>query len=273
MFGYVTASVKELSKEQTARYRGVYCGICRQMRGRGSPAARLALSYDMAFLALLHMSLYEPEETSGKNACIAHPFRRMPWVDNEYIRYSADMNVLLAFRNARDDWEDEKKRSAKWMADLLEGSCGRIRQEWPRQYAATERCLEALARLEAENCPDPDAPAAVFGELMGELFVYREDLWAPTLRRMGDAMGRFIYLTDAIEDYGRDRKKGSYNPFLACGRGCQPDRWQRYQLMTMGRCADAYERLPLVQDKEILDNILYSGVWLRQKQKRKEGAS
>ena len=38
----------------------------------------------------------------------------------------------------------------------------------------------------------------------------------------------------------------------------------------MGRCTDYYERLPLVQDKGLLDNILYSGVWGIYRGKRKE---
>ena len=31
MFGYVTASLKELAEEERKRYNAVYCGICRQM--------------------------------------------------------------------------------------------------------------------------------------------------------------------------------------------------------------------------------------------------
>ena len=57
MFGFVMADSKELSREQLNRYSAVYCGICRQIRQRASQSARLALSYDMAFLALLLMSL------------------------------------------------------------------------------------------------------------------------------------------------------------------------------------------------------------------------
>ena len=30
MFGYVTASWKELSKEEKERYGSIYCGICRR---------------------------------------------------------------------------------------------------------------------------------------------------------------------------------------------------------------------------------------------------
>ena len=46
-------------------------------------------------------------------------------------------------------------------------------------------------------------------------------------------------------------------------------------MLAMGRCAEHYEHLPLVQDKEILDNILYSGIWLqlRRKQGKKHDRS
>ena len=40
--------------------------------------------------------------------------------------------------------------------------------------------------------------------------------------------------------------------------------------MAMARCTQYYEQLPLVQDKEILDNILYSGVWVNYYGRRKE---
>ena len=69
MFGYVTASWKELTAGEQKRYGAVYCGICREIRQRSTGIGRICLSYDMAFLALLLMSLYEPEEESGKKAC------------------------------------------------------------------------------------------------------------------------------------------------------------------------------------------------------------
>ncbi len=115
MFGYVMANLPELDKALQKRYSAVYCGICRQIRERTSNTARLGLSYDMAFLALLLMSLYEPEETVGPNACWLHPIKKRPWVDNTFIRYGADMNVALAWYKCLDDWQDDKKVSAKVM--------------------------------------------------------------------------------------------------------------------------------------------------------------
>ncbi len=270
MFGYVTASVRELTQEQKARYNAVYCGICRRIRVQSSQAARLGLSYDMAFLALLLMSLYEPQEESGNRACALHPIQPKPWVDSKYIRYAADMNVALAYYNCLDDWNDDGKRSAKWMAELFGKHCGAIEEAYPRQCAAIRESIARLDALEKANCPNPDEPAGVFGDLMAELFVVEEDLWAPELRSMGHALGRFIYLLDAAADYDADRKKGKYNPYLAMGMEKDWPRWEEYLVLAMGRSTASFEKLPLVQDKALLDNILYSGVWVNYRGKRKE---
>lgn len=272
MFGYVTASVKELSKEQQNRYNAVYCGICRQIRERASQLSRLGLSYDMAFLALLLMSLYEPEETSGSRACALHPCKPKGWVDNEFIRYAADMNVALAYYNALDDWQDDNKLSSKVMGGIFGKDYAAIESRYPRQCKAISHCIRELDQLEKENCSNPDEPANCFGRLMGELFAYHEDIWADTLRKMGMALGRFIYLGDAARDYSRDKRKKKYNPYLAMGMEEDWPRWQEYLVLAMGSCTHEFEKLPLVQDKEILNNILYSGVWVnfRAKERKKQ---
>lgn len=269
MFGYVTANWSELSKEQQERYNAVYCGICRRILEQSSGLSRLALSYDMAFLALLLMSLYEPEEQSGKDTCSLHPVKRRAWIDSPWVRYSADMNVVLSYYNCLDDWQDDGSRSAKWMADHYEKACPAVFEKYPRQCAAIRESLDALAKMEKENCPNPDEPAGAFGCLMAEVLTCQEDIWAPTLRRMGDALGRFIYLMDAAMDYDKDKKKGKYNPLLAMGGGKDTARWEEYLVLTMGRCTAEFEKLPLVQDKALLDNILYSGVWVTYREREK----
>ena len=270
MFGFVTANYRELTPQQRDRYGGVYCGICRQIRDRSGNTARLGLHYDMAFLALLLMSLYEPEEQQGKNNCIMHPIRRRPWVDNTFVGYAADMNVALCYYKCLDDWMDDGKQSAKLMANLLQKPLAAIEQRYPRQCGAIRQSIERMSALEGENCPNPDLPAGVFDELMGELLVWQEDFWSPTLRQLGNALGRFIYLMDAVMDYAKDEKKGKYNPFLAMGTGAAPEKWEEYLVLTMGRCREYYEKLPLVQDKDLLDNILYSGIWVKYRGSRKE---
>lgn len=267
MFGLVTASVRELSREEKKRYSAVYCGICRQMRNSASQKARLGLSYDMAFLALLLMSLYEPEETGGNRACMLHPISPRPWTDNEYVRYAADLNVLLCYYKCLDDRADDGSVSAKRMEKWLEPHIPALQEKYPRQSAAVEQCLQELSQLEQQGCNNPDLPAGCFGRLLGELFVYAQDQWSNALRQLGMALGRFIYLADAALDYRRDLRKHRYNPFIAMETGEDWPRWEQYLIMEMGRCARYYESLPLVQDKPLLDNIVYSGIWAEYRRK------
>ena len=262
MFGYVTANMKELTKQQQHRYHAVYCGICRQIRAGASQAARLGLSFDMAFLALLLMSLYEPAETTGDRACLLHPIAKRAWVDNEFVRYCADMNIALGYFKAMDDVRDDHSLTGRVMAGVFGKSLERIRAAYPRQWAAMAESLARLDALEKENCPNPDLPATCFGQLMAQLLVYREDMWADTLEEMGLALGRFVYLLDAMADYRRDEKKKKYNPFLAMGEARDLAKWEDYLVLEMARCTECFERLPLVQDKPLLDRILYSGVWM-----------
>ena len=271
MFGYVNISRKELEDSRQKRFNSVYCGVCRRIREQSGQLSRLGLRYDIAFLSTLLMSLYEPEETSGRNACHLHPITKRPWVDNEFIRYGADMNVALAYYKAQDDWQDDQKPAAKAMAGVFGKNMPRIEESYPRQCATIAGCIADLSRLEQENCPSPDETANCFGRLMAELFVVREDFWSPTLRELGFHLGRFIYLLDAAVDFEKDKKHGKYNPYLAMGmENADWARWEDYLVLTMAKCTESYERLPLVQDKDILDNVLYSGVWLHCKQGKKE---
>ena len=270
MFGFVTANMAELTREQRDRYTAVYCGICRNIRTGSSNLCRCCLSYDMALLALVLMSLYEPEEQSGSRACMLHPIRPRPWTENEFTRYAADMNVALAYYNAVDDWYDDRKLSAKAAAAVLQPHLAAIQARYPRQCRAIEDCIRHLAELEQAGCANPDEPANCFGELMGQLFVWREDRWQEELFGMGMALGRFVYLTDAAVDYPLDVKKKKYNPFAAMGVEPDQARWEEYLVLAMARCTEYYERLPLVQDKALMDNILYSGVWGNYRRKRKQ---
>ena len=270
MFGYVNANWKELTPEQQQRYGGVYCGICRSIHKRVCNPARLVLSYDVTFLALLLMSLYEPEERNGKFRCGLHPLRQRIWVDNPCVDYAADMNAALAYYKAQDDVQDENKASARLLKSILEPHMEQIRQRWPRQCGAMKACMEELRQMERDNTENPDLPASCFGHLMAELMVMKQDQWQETLRNLGFSLGRFIYLADAMLDYDRDKRKKQYNPFLFMAEGRDTAKWEQYLVLAMARCTESYEKLPLVQDKALLENILYSGVWVQYRGKIKK---
>ena len=263
MFGYVTADQSTLTEELLQRYRNAYCGLCRSIGQRHGQAARLGLTYDMTFLVLLLESLYEPERHAGTGRCIPHPARRRAFTQSAVTEYAADLNVALAYYKCLDDWQDERSLPRLAGAKALEGRLGPIREALPRQCQAIEDSLQALSGLERSHSADLDRCCQCFGALMEELFVWREDRWGDTLRLVGNRLGQYIYLMDAVLDKAEDQKKRRYNPVSAFE--AQHGALDAFPVLTMliGDAADAFERLPLEQDLPLLRNILYSGVWVR----------
>ena len=261
MFGYLTARTDLLDEERAAHYKAGYCGLCRSLRARHGLSAALTLNYDVSFLVLLLSSLYEPEEKSGSGPCLVHPFRARAWFSSEISDYAADMNVALGYLKCLDNWRDDGSVLSVAEAGLLSRAWDEIRERYPRQCRAMESSIEALSQIERENRESPDEAAAAFGRLMAELFVLREDRWSASLRAMGDALGRFLYIMDACMDLGADTVRNRYNPFRR-RYGLDNERFFRDVLqMLLGECLRHYDRLPLVRDKDILDNILCAGVW------------
>ena len=262
MFGYLTANTELLTPEELERYKACYCGLCRSLQKRHGQASRLTLNYDMTFLVLLLQSLYEPEETRGEDTCLPHPLQARAWQRSEASDYGADLNVALAYLKCLDDWEDEGSLKALAQAETLRGAYERVCRDYPRQCAAISRGMEALHALERERKEDPDAAAACFGGLLGELFVWREDRWSETLRRMGDALGRCLYVMDACMDLDGDATWNRYNPFRRYyGLSNNEQRFRSIMNMLLSDCLVAFDRLPLVQDASILKNILCVGLW------------
>ena len=92
----------------------------------------------------------------------------------------------------------------------------------------------------------------------------REDEWAENLRGLGFFLGKFIYLCDAYEDVEEDIRKGTPNPLKP--RYASPDFEEECRTiltMMISECCKEFEKLPILENVEILRNILYSGVWGR----------
>ena len=133
---------------------------------------------------------------------------------------------------------------------------------YPEKAAAIRCALGQIAQAEADRTGYSETPANAFGDLMAELFTVQDDRWTDGLRRFARSLGKLIYFMDAACDLQADRKKGQYNPLLLLGIGSGAEFAPQLRLLA-GDAAEEFERLPIVQDAELLQNILYSGVWTR----------
>lgn len=257
MFGTIITNPDTMTDEDKARYHAHYCGLCHQLNASFGSVGSATLTYDMTFLSILLGALYNGDETAGARHCFTHPLKRHPFVCTEATAYAADLNLFLAYYQSMDDWQDDHNAIAHKKAKNMKPFLPDLRTKWPRQTAAIETGLAAIGKMEKANELNPDLPCNAFGKIMGELFVWKEDDYAADLYHMGAALGRYIYLLDAVNDLHADIKKERYNPLVS---QMNTDFKPMLTLM-MAECTDAFDRLPIDKDKRILQNVLYSGVW------------
>lgn len=264
MFGYVTVCEPELKVKDLKKYRAYYCGLCRTLKEDYGFMGQMTLTYDMTFAVILLSSLYENIAAHEEHRCKVHPVKRQHMLRNEITSYTAAMNVLLAYYHMEDDWQDDHKISSLMTKSMIQGKAKKIIEKYPRQSKVIQQSLRELGECERENSMDIDRAAGCFGRLMAELFVWKEDIWEKTLRKMGFYLGKFIYLMDAYEDIEEDLKQGRYNPFteLYKKETFEQDCQQILKMM-MAETSKVFEQLPILEDAEILRNILYAGVWTR----------
>ena len=249
---------------QRTIYRSYYCGLCDELKERYGVNGQLCISYDMTFLLLLLTGLYEPETRKYETRCIAHPLHRHPVSRNDISGYVADMNVLMTYYKCIDDWNDEKKVTRKVLADTLSGKVKRIEAAYPEKADIIKKALDKISGLEKAGEGNVDMPAEQFGIIMSQILLMKDDEWKDTLIKTGGALGRFIYILDAYEDLEEDNKKGRYNGLRAYSQRPDYDAFVENILKSlMAQCAAAFERLPVIENANLLRNIIYSGVWTR----------
>lgn len=272
MFGYVTVNQDELKIREYRRYRSFYCGLCRSLQVRYGLRGQVILPNDMVFADILLNGLYEQPLAEERRLCIAHPGKKQHMVRNGITDYCADMGVLLAYYKLLDDARDNRdlrRIPSGAGARLLKKRVDRIAKAWPRQAGSVQAYIEGLTAFERSGSGTLDEVAGLTGTALGEILVMKEDLWAGYLRRMGFFLGKFVYLLDAYEDLEKDRKSGSYNPWEPyAGREDFDAMAEQALTLMMAECAREFEKLPIVQDADILRNVLYSGVWTKYRQLR-----
>jgi hypothetical protein len=69
---------------------------------------------------------------------------------------------------------------------------------------------------------------------------------------------------DAVMDFKEDLKKERYNPLITVPSNMFKDILN----ILMADCTEVYESLNVVKDKELIENILYSGVWMKYELKK-----
>ena len=273
MFGYVRAYKPELKVKEYELYRASYCGLCRSMGKCTGQCSRMTLSYDFAFLAIFRFALLDEELRFDKKRCIAHPLEKRTFVENNpTLEYCAGAAALLNYHKVIDDLGDEKGRK-KLLATLALPTVSGARRKALKSglYELDGKISELLSKLSELERVAPksvDEPAGIFGELLGEIMAYGlEGSKKRIAYAVGLAVGRWIYVADALDDWDEDAKRGRYNPFIALYGKDKPTEEDIRGIETAlkNHLVEAEGALDLmdINDegvKNILENILFLGL-------------
>jgi hypothetical protein len=218
----------------------------------------------MTFLTLVLSSLeFKDKDVVGESKCFVHPIKKRPYRINENTYYAADMNILLSYYSLMDKWADDKNLFSAGEAILLKSAIECVNKNYPEITATVKSCLKELSDIEKASALNPDIPSDVFGHLLGSIFAKGDREKNSLLYSFGYSLGKFIYIADAVCDLKHDLKNEQYNPLVTTPKG----NFEGIIRLLLSDCTKKYAQLKDEYgcrdeiDSEIIENILYSGVW------------
>lgn len=257
------------------QYRGIYCTLCRRLGRRYGLHARMTLSYDSTFLALLQMALEDAPPDFCPGRCSFNPAKRcLKCRNTAAIDRAADLAVLLTYYKLQDTRRDEgfwKRLGATLLLPLAALDRRRAAKRQPAAEAHIAAMMEAQRAVETAGTASVDAAAEPFARLLAWMAAdtARDDTERRILERFGYCLGRWVYLMDVADDLPEDLKKDRYNPYIFARNIQKGDEQavrdaREYAVgalnASLAECIAAYELLEPRRFDGILRNILEQGM-------------
>jgi len=277
MFGYVTPCKMEMKIKDYEKFKAYYCGLCNSIKNNFGNLPRLALNFDMTFLAVLLDSLSDTKYNFVEFKCLVHPLKKRLMInDNAVIDYAAFCNVTLAYYKLMDDVQDNKTMKSKVFSLFLKGYLTKSEAAFTDVINYTKEKLLLLNTLESGHKDmGIDELSDVFADLTGFIisFYYKETSFKDDLYWLGYNLGKWIYIIDAYDDLENDIKSNSFNAINSLLNTDNLD-FKSFSTLIKPRidfilvtcaeqCLTYLHNLPLIKNKDILYNILELGLMER----------
>ena len=233
----------------------------------------MALSYDFAFLVMVRLSLADTKMSFSQRRCLAHPMKKRNVMDrNDDLDYCARAAAILGYHKIKDDLSDEKGLK-KIRARLVYPFVAHSHKKALKADLAEldEKVADGLCRLsdfEKQATPSVDIPARIFGEILSAICSHGlEGTERRIAEALGSAVGKWIYIVDALDDMREDKERGRYNPFLLLYGGRIPEGEElehikdalKVELLGAEAASDLIET-EKVMVKNIIENTLFLGM-------------
>ena len=235
MFGYIRVDRANLLGKEFDAYKGIYCALCKQLGKDYSVFSRFILSYDCTFYAMLALDIAAVAPCYKQGRCRFNPFKKCLYAETESkaLSLAAALSVISAYYKLKDNLID-----SPWYKRIFYRPLQPFFALWRRKAAKLYPEIDTSVKkmlddqLKAETDPDCvlDMAAQPTAQMLSEVCAllpdhmicdqrYDTGKLKRILGAMGYYMGRWIYLTDAADDYEKDKKRNGFNPFILSGIG------------------------------------------------------
>lgn len=221
MFGYIRPYVPLLRVKDNEVYNAIYCGLCNSLDNCYGKISSASLSYDVTFLAAVRLALSGKAFTVSKKKCRYNPFKRCKIAhSSDELDFCAAVGVLLTYYKLLDNVNDEKgirSFGARLACLVASPKRKKVIKRYGNQFdEIIASGLSELSKLEKSGVGSIDAPSDVFGKMLGRVASEGYDGEKLLIANaIGEAVGKWIYVIDAVDDCEKDSRSGSYNPILA----------------------------------------------------------
>jgi hypothetical protein len=271
LFGYIRPYKPELKIREFEEYKGYYCTLCKTLEKEYGFFAKFFLNYDFAFLALLLSSL-EEEKTGFKRAsCTFNPLKKCNFCEGkeDTFGFVSDVSILFLYYKLKDNIKDEHflKKAISFIVKLfISGAYKKAAQKQPAINELIGKAMEKQSKIENLSQITVYQAAEPSATLLGEVMSYpfKDEKKRRILYEFGFHLGKWIYLIDALDDYKKDFKNNSFNPFIKSnGVGKDYEEVKKEAGVLLEECIIGYENAFLLLDSKnnqyILENILFEG--------------
>lgn len=216
MFGYLKPDKSKLQKGELGLYQTFLCGICMSTKKQFGNTKRILVNYDINFFnILLHSYLNLPFQFANQR-CIASPVKKRSIMKtDELTEKLSAANIVLAYHKAVDDENDEGGYKAKLAKSVLKGAYKKAAALVPEIDEIILRQNKELSRLEKNGESNIDKLSHCFALLSKEMVQAIVPNADETLLSLVYNTGKWIYLTDALDDMKKDLKNRQFNAFLS----------------------------------------------------------
>ena len=269
MFGYVRADTPYLYIKDDTLYKAAYCGLCKGIAEACGHIARFGLSYDITFLSVILHNIAGEDFKIEKQRCASHCIRaRLMAETDELTRKLGAFNTALVYYKCTDDIEDGDRGKGRRL--FFKKGWKRARKKYPEIEKIVRENMTAQQKTEKTKTESLDRAADATAKMLAQFSDYvLGDKATEHTRALFYAVGKWIYLIDALDDYDKDLKKGAYNPFVLAYRAPS-----RTRLMTSEEGKevefafhslfyDMREHLSQIKfyfNRDLTDNILLRGL-------------